>query len=160
LVKEEDLSIFERLQGVFQGRGKGVYPTIEPFEYLETLSLFSDGRPFIRLEQKTKKTDGQTPLHQEVGYIRVVGDSRLELLLIQPTGVAEIAEGTYFEEEDTALMEFRSYKVVTTPTAKSVSETLRTYKVRDLELVCEFHMAAVGHDRQLHLRSELTKAES
>ncbi len=154
------MSIFELFQGVFIGKGSGNYPTIEPFEYLETLGFVSDGRPFIRIEQKTKKTDGSTPLHQEVGYIRVLGESQLELVLVQPTGVAEMAQGTYVEDDTSATMEFRSIQVMSTPTAKPVTETLRTYTLTAGVLVFEFHMAAAQQERQFHLHSDLVREEA
>ncbi len=154
------MSIYEQFQGVFKGSGKGEYPTIEPFEYLETLSFVSDGRPFIRMEQRAKKPDGKSPLHQEVGYIRIVEGPHLELVLVQPTGVAEIAQGTFLEEDASAIMEFRSTNVLSTPTAKSVTETVRTYKVAFGVLIFEFHMAAVDQGLQFHLRSELEKEEA
>ena len=154
------MSIFELFQGVFSGKGSGEYPTIEPFEYLETLSFISDGRPFIRLEQKTKKTDRVTPLHQEVGYIRVVEGSELELVLVQPTGVVEVAKGIYSEEDASATMEFRSIQVIATPSAKPVAETLRTYRLASETLTFEFHMAAAQQETQFHLRSDLVREEA
>ena len=33
--------------GEWSGTGRGEFPSIEPFEYLETLSFATDGRPLL-----------------------------------------------------------------------------------------------------------------
>lgn len=150
------VSVQERFRGVFSGVGTGFYPTIDDFEYQENLSFSNDGRPFIRLEQKTGTLDGR-PLHQEVGYIRIRSENEVELLLVQPTGVAEVSLGTYWEDDDRAVLDFSSESVVTTRSALPVAKTRRTYSLDGDNLVFEFHMEAVGEEFQKHLQSNLKK---
>jgi hypothetical protein len=50
------------LLGEWSGTGRGDFPTIEPFEYLETLVFSADGRPFLHYEQKTKRRNEGGPI--------------------------------------------------------------------------------------------------
>jgi len=38
--------------GVWRGRGRGEYPTIEPFEYAQEIRISHDGRPFLAYKSK------------------------------------------------------------------------------------------------------------
>jgi hypothetical protein len=86
------------LIGEWSGTGQGEFPTIEPFEYLETISFAGDHRPFLHYEQKTKRRNpGQTeyiPSHWESGFLRLLPDGEVELVNTQSSGRLERLTGS------------------------------------------------------------------
>lgn len=82
-----------RLHGVWRGRGRGQYPTIEPFEYDEESRFEFDGRyPLIHFEQRTILGNGE-PGHWESGFIRVAEDGEVEISTAQAGGRVEVIRG-------------------------------------------------------------------
>lgn len=146
----------EHLIGVWAGDGSGHYPTIEDFSFAETVTFSAiPGKPFLRYEQKTKGPKG--PMHTELGFLRPVGGDDVEFVLAQPTGHTELLTGTITADG----LEFDGSEVVSSPTAKHVEMTRRTYTLIDggSALRCEFFMAAVGQPMQQHLESTLRRQE-
>ena len=84
------------LLGTWRGAGRGHYPTIDPFEYTEEVTFGHVGKPFLAYNQRTKGADG-APLHAECGYWRPAGEQGLELLIVHPSGIAEILVGEVME---------------------------------------------------------------
>ena len=86
------------LAGEWSGTGRGEFPTIEPFEYLETLSFSGDQRPFLHYEQKAKRRNaGQTdylPSHWESGFVRLLPNGDVELVNAQAGGRLERLTGS------------------------------------------------------------------
>jgi len=81
------------LLGTWRGEGEGQYPTIKPFRYREEIRFTHNGKPFLIYTQRTEAIDTGQPLHGEAGYLRLVGDGRLEFVIAQPIGFAEISLG-------------------------------------------------------------------
>lgn len=53
-------SLVKILSGEWSGAGTGEYPTIEPFEYQESLRFTPDEtRPLIHYEQKTRRRNSE-----------------------------------------------------------------------------------------------------
>ncbi len=84
------------LLGTWRGAGRGDYPTIDPFEYTEEVTIGHVGKPFLAYSQRTKGADG-SPLHAECGYWRPAGERGLELLIVHPSGIGEMLVGTVTE---------------------------------------------------------------
>jgi len=95
------------LNGVWKGKGKGIYPTIKDFVYGERIEFTSapGGKPFLFYDQKTWNAEfepGAKPMHAESGFLRVLpaavgSDGRVvkvEMILAQPNGLASVEEGT------------------------------------------------------------------
>jgi hypothetical protein len=145
------------LLGTWTGSGHGVYPTIEPFDYVETIDLVPSPKGFVSYLQRTRRPSDGTPMHTETGYLRPAGPGRVELVVAQPTGVVEIDEGTVAATDGTVVVELRSSKVGTTTTAKTVEAVERTFRLVDDVLHVELAMAAVGVPMTHHLSATLRR---
>jgi hypothetical protein len=117
------------------------------------------GKPFLAYRQATVRLDTGQPAHAEAGYVRSVGGGRVELVLAHPTGIAEVAEGTFEAGPAAGLRVWLSSIAVTgTPTAKDVASVERTIVVAGDVLRYDLAMAAVGEPHQHHLSAELHRS--
>ncbi|MEE6283120.1 FABP family protein [Georgenia sunbinii] len=144
------------LVGTWRGAGRGEYPTIAPFDYTEELTFTDVGKPFLVYLQRTWSPTG-SPMHVETGYLRVPGDGTMELVLAQPTGQTELAEGPLTTTADGFVAELRS-RVANSGSAKRVDATVRRLALAGDELTTGFAMAAVGEPMAHHLASVLRRS--
>ena len=147
-----DMTALAFLLGTWRGQGTGVYPTIETFEYDEEITIGHVGKPFLRYEQKTKRSPSGEPLHTEVGYWRASA-AGAELVIAQPTGVVEVLAGPI----DGTTVRLSSNLVGLTATAKRILSTERIVTVEGDTLHYELWMGAVGQEHQLHLDATLRR---
>ena len=107
------------LIGEWSGTGRGEFPTIEPFEYLETISFAGDQRPFLHYEQKSKRRNaGQTdyiPSHWESGFLRLLPTGEVELVNSQGSGRLERLTGPLEEAETGVILRLRSTAFLNDP---------------------------------------------
>ncbi len=182
-----DLEPLGALLGTWVGGGTGVYPTIEPFAYDETLVIGHGGKPFLTWSQRTRSVDTGLPLHIESGYLRCRREGEtivVELVAVHPTGHTEVAEGVLERrglevEQTTGLqtsgdvatsamtlervtslaVDLRSISVQATPSAKPVDTLERRIRLDGDTLGYSLLMGAVGLDHQTHLRAELHRTD-
>ena len=146
----------EFLIGVWRGSGRGCYPTIEPFEYVEEATYTpGPGKPFIIYRQRTRRAGGEgEPLHSEIGYIRPAAEGEAELVIAQPTGIVEVHTGDVQDQR----LDFRTNVVGRSGTAVEVSQVARQLEVDGDAMRYRLQMAAVGQPMQVHLQAELARA--
>lgn len=150
-----DLLELEFLIGTWSGNGHGDYPTIEPFDYHEELTIAPlPGKPVLGYAQRTNNLHTGEPLHAEHGYFRWGGAGRAELVIAQPTGIVEAHAGTI----DGTHLHLRALTVAHTPTAVEVDDVERHLEVADDSMTYRLSMAAVGHALQVHLRATLRRS--
>lgn len=139
------------LLGTWQGTGTGIYPTIDGFSFTEEASFAHVGKPFVAYGQKTRDADTGLPLHAEAGYLRPQGDGRVELVLVQPSGIVELLEGTV----EGCDVQLASTAVLGTASAKPVTATERRFWLDGEVLRSSVAMAAMGRELQHHVVSEM-----
>jgi hypothetical protein len=153
-----DVVALAPLLGTWEGGGSGEYPTIEAFEYRETVTFTHVGKPFLAYVQRTWHPVSGLPMHSETGYLRVPGQGTVEIVMAQPTGLAEVYVGGMTTGDDVLVIDVRSTSIGSTPSAKDVAATERTLSVSGEELSYTFRMAAVGLALQHHLSASLRRS--
>ena len=146
------------LLGTWEGPGHGEYPTIEPFDYLESVTFTHNGKPNIAYTQRTRNAETGLPLHGEAGYLRHPEADAVELVIAQPSGIVEVHDGTFDAQPRGGRFELRAIVVAGTTSAKEVREVERSLVVDGDELHYTLRMAAVGQPLQHHLEATLRRA--
>ena len=150
-----DVAVLAPLLGTWEGSGTGEYPTIDDFAYLESITFSHVGKPFVAYTQRTRHPETSAPMHAETGYLRVPRPGSIEIVMAQPTGLAEIYEGAVVGGDVPLVIDARSTSINSTSTAKEVTITERTISVTGDDLHYTFRMAAVGQPLQHHLSATL-----
>ena len=147
------------LLGTWRGNGHGDYPTIDAFEFGQEVAFTHDGRPFFHYFSRTWLIDADgnevRPLALETGFFRPKPDGALEVVMVHPTGFAEI----YYGNVDGAKIEMATDAVARTATAKEYVGGHRLYGLVEGDLLWTFDMAAVGQPIQPHIWARLTRDE-
>nr|WP_319428620.1 FABP family protein [Mycobacterium sp. RTGN5] len=152
-----DLAVLAPLLGTWAGAGAGEYPTIDSFGYREEITFGHVGKPFLTYSQRTRATDDGRPLHAETGYLRLPAPGRIELVVVHPTGVTEIDEGTLAVTAGVVTIEVASTTIGLTGSAKSVTALTRSIDVISDQLTYRLSMAAVGLPLTHHLAATLRR---
>jgi THAP4-like, heme-binding beta-barrel domain len=148
--------------GLWRGRGRGGYPTIEDFDYAQEIRISHDGRPFLFYESRAWLLDGESqpirPAGREVGWWRpVLRDDRptdeVEALMTTPTGIMEL----YLGRVDGTRLELVTDAVMRTSTAKEVNAGHRLFGIVEGALLYAQEMAAVGQPLSPHLSARLIR---
>ena len=153
-----DVAALAPLIGTWEGEGSGEYPTIEAFEYRESVTFTHVGKPFVAYAQRTWHPVSGLPMHSETGYVRVPAPGTVEIVMAHPTGLTEVYVGGIAVDHGILVVDVRSRSIGSTPTAKDVVATERTLSVSGNELRYTFRMAAVGLTLQHHLSATLRRS--
>jgi hypothetical protein len=147
------------LLGHWRGRGEGEYPTLDgDFAYAQEVTFRHDGRPFLHYEARAWLLDADgaplRPAARESGWWRLQPDGRVEALITQPTGIAEILVGRATGDS----VDLATHQVALAPTAKKVTASRRRYALTDVaDLTFDHDLEAVGQPLQHHLSARLRR---
>jgi hypothetical protein len=143
------------LLGTWRGEGEGEYPTIKPFRYREEIRFTHNGKAFLIYGQRTEGIDTGQPMHAESGYLRVVGDGRVEFVIAQPIGFAEIGIGRISNNR----IDVECSTVARTPTAKAVTSISRSLWLEGETLHYETRMGMEGVPQARHLTASFRRID-
>lgn len=80
--------------------GEGIFPTIKPFHYTETLHFSHVGQPVINFMFNAFHVETKKPLHRECGFIRIKpGTNKVAFINAQNTGLVDIEEGELTDKQ-------------------------------------------------------------
>jgi hypothetical protein len=154
---QPNLAPLEPLVGRWRGTGRGHYPTIADFTYVDEWEFLDVGKPFLWFIERTRHPETGAPMHTETGYVRVPAPGVVELVAAIPTGQSELGVGT-LTAADGVLEVATAAQVRNTPAAKQVDGIRRRFRVTGDRLDYTLSMAAVGHADTPHLEATLTRA--
>jgi len=159
------------LLGRWRGTGKGDYPTIKGFDFLQEVTFSHIGKPYLIYTSRSWRLatdeEGQLkrdehgelvrlePLAVEAGFWRPQPDGKVEVLLSHPTGITEIYAGEF---RSLTSIEMVTDAVARTATAKPYTAGKRLYglvpsqaREGEKDLAYAFDMAAMGQPLTPHL---------
>ena len=163
-VVQETLERLTPLLGVWKGRGRGDFPTIDTFDYRESLTIRRDGdAPFLTYEQSTELIDPESRSirrsHWEAGLLRPLEDGGIEITCVQSDGRIEVLRGGEVASETLPGMltlRFHSEHIANDERMRS---SLREWSVTDTSLSYILKMAtSMVEEPALHLHANLLKA--
>jgi THAP domain-containing protein 4 len=120
--------VFDLLEGMWKGEGRGGYPGVTSFDYRETLVFTRRDEKTLAYEQRTQKLyDGQTDYlqsHWENGFISPLDNGDLQMVNIQIGGRNEILIGTIESLDSMFRIHFVSKTLNNDPRMISSARTL------------------------------------
>ncbi len=147
------------LHGHWKGNGRGQFPTIDSFEYEETLVFeVALSYPLIHYQQRTVLTPSGESSHWECGFIRILEDGSIEVSNAQDGGRVEVLQGTMTSMADKAFaLELTSIVLAHDP---RLIKSKREFGLKDHLLSYKKYMATNTTDTPAllhHLSAELRK---
>lgn len=147
------------LIGTWHGTGHGDYPTIESFDYRETLTFESNqAGDLLHYIQRTWRigNDGQeSESHWESGFIRQLEDGSIEIANVQSGGRMELLVGE-IKPDDAMMLTLQSVQLANDMRMKATS---RVWRWTDTTLAYDMDMATNRvPELSFHLRGELYKS--
>src|SRR5688500_12664047 len=110
--------LFTLLEGTWIGEGRGQFPTVNSFDYRETLTFTRRDEKTLAYEQRAQKRyDGQNEWlesHWENGFIRILESGKLELTSAQ-IGRTEVLTGSVESIDDLLRIHFVSKTITNDP---------------------------------------------
>ena len=138
--------LFVHLEGIWQGAGHGRYPTVESFDYRETLSFSRKDESTLAYNQRTEKrmNSGEfVTSHWENGFISILENGDLELVNAQSGGRGEVLTG-HIEVIDSIIRIYFVSKTLMND-ARMVS-TARKFELESDQLRYEMDMSTTKVD--------------
>jgi hypothetical protein len=142
------------LLGTWRGEGRGGYPSIDDFAYVDETVFECDRKPRVDYLQRTRLADG-VPSHSERGFLRVPAGGAVEAVITTGGGTVEIDAGTVTGTR----LELASTHVAGTPSAKEVRALHRVFELDEAGVLhVRVDMEAVGQSMGFHVEARLERS--
>ena len=155
------MDFLSALEGTWAGRGSGRYPTIESFDYEETVRFEREiTEPLTHYEQKTRLIPSGEPSHWESGFIRQMEGDAVEILNSQNSGRVEVLRGRWTIDAQSPTELHFTFDSVALENDPRLVRTRRIWTVRDDTLRYEVLMATRTTPEpklETHLQAVLTR---
>jgi len=150
--------VFDLLVGTWSGEGRGYFPTVNSFDYRETLVFTRRDEKTLAYEQRTQKCyDGQTEWlesHWENGFSRILENGELELVSAQ-IGRSEVLIGSIEILGNLTRIRFASKTIINDPRMIS---SARTFELEGDSLRYEMEMQTTKvNESTQHLKIALQR---
>lgn len=146
------LAPFEALLGGWEGEGEGLWTTDPSFRYCEWLDLTPiPDRALLRWEQRTEVSSSGQLSHTEQGFLRLLPDAAVELVLAIPAGYTEIQRG----ELRDGTLSLQLVHLGSAPGARRLDLVERRLSIEDGVLTHEVSIAVGGTGLSPHVKAEL-----
>ena len=153
----EDLYPLAWLVGSWRGKGRGEYPTIEPFQYAHEVTFNHDGRNFLNYYSRSWIIDDNNEIvkqfESETGFWRPKPNNVLEIVIAHSSGMAEGWVGVHSGPKIQLAMD-QGYS---SPSTDIVTAGSRLYGLVEGELFYAYDKASDGHTLQAYLWSTLER---
>ncbi len=152
-----EVAFLTDLVGSWHGSGHGRYPTMDDFDYGESMVFDHVGDGFLQYAQRSWSSADGSPLHFERGFLRPgATPGSVELTLAHPLGLTEISEGSYADGQ----MRLVSQHVGRTTTGMAVVSLERRYHLEGDRLSYELDMKTDDTGMTRHLNADLRRVPS
>jgi len=147
---------FQRWLGLWEGEGRGLWDAAPPFRYRESLAIEAvPERAVLRLSQRTTVGDSTELSHSEVGYLRLLPELEVELVIAVPSGYVEVHTGRL----EGAVMDLSQQTLGVTPSARPVRVVRRRMELADGTLHNTVGIAVHDEEVAAHVESWLRRRE-
>jgi len=157
---EDELTIsgLHAFVGTWQGVGHGKYPTIESFDYQETLSFEPDAKcSLLHYQQRTKIVDPERPSHWESGFWQPLENGLVQISNAQNGGRVEVLQGKLVVEGGVTRLEASNALLGNDP---MMVASRRVFEIEGDRMHYVVEMATTTTESpklQIHLTASLTR---
>jgi len=151
---EELLAPFAGWMGRWEGAGEGLWAADQPFRYHEILVIEDvPDRALLRFLQQSTVASSGASSHSELGFIRLLAERQVELLVSGPAGYVEIHTGQLVERE----LNFRMHTLGVSPGARPLRAVERRMVLDGDTLRSSIAIAVDAHPPSPHVASSLRR---
>lgn len=150
------LAPFASWLGRWEGEGRGLWNAAPPFRFRETLTIEAvPDRGLLRLTQRTTVGDSTELSHSEVGFIRLLPEQQVELVVAVPAGYVEVHTGRLAG----GVLELRPQTLAATPTARPLRVVQRRIELAEETLHSTVGIAVHEEEVAAHVESWLRRRD-
>lgn len=148
------VAAFSGWLGRWEGEGRGLWQAAPPFRYRESLTIeVVPDRALLRLAQRTTALESGELSHSEVGFLRLLPEGHVELVVAVPAGYVEVHTGWLAR----GVMVLKPQTLAATPTARPLRLVQRTMELDGVRLRNAVAIAVGREEAAPHVESWLNR---